>query len=69
MQASGEDKFNAFTCSGRRRPRRSEPEVAPACRRRAMYISYIIHLCFHLTPIRAEPEPPRPSPAKPRRRT
>jgi len=43
MQASGEDKFNAFAYSGRRRPRRSEPEIAPADRRRAVYISYIIH--------------------------
>ena len=53
MQTSGEDKFNAFACSGRRCPRRSEPEVAPAGRRRATHISYIIHKCFHLTP----PEP------------
>ena len=65
MQTSGEDKFNAFACSGRRCPRRSEPEVAPADRRRATHISYIIHECFHLTPIRAEPETPCPSPAKP----
>ena len=43
MQASGEDKFNAFACSGRRRSRRSEPEVAPAGRRWAIHISYIIH--------------------------
>lgn len=43
MQASGEDKFNAFACSGRRRPRRSESEVAPADSRRAIDISYIIH--------------------------
>ncbi len=42
MQTSGEDKFNDFACSGRRRPRRSEHEVAPADRRRATHISYII---------------------------
>ena len=43
MQTSGEDKFNDFACSGRRRPRRSESEVAPAGKRRAKHISYIIH--------------------------
>lgn len=69
MQTSGEDKFNAFACSGRRCSRRSEPEVAPADKRRAIHTSYIIHYYSHLTPTRAEPEPPRPSPAKPRRRT
>lgn len=69
MQTSGEDKFNAFACSGRRRPRRSEPEVAPAGKRRAIFISYIIHKYFHLTPFRAESETQCPSPAKPRRRT
>ena len=43
MQTSVEDKFDDFACSGRRRPRRSEPEVAPVIRRRATPISYIIH--------------------------
>ena len=54
MQTSGEDKFNAFACSGRRRLRRSEPEVAPAGRRRATLSSYIIHKYFYLTP--SEPD-------------
>ena len=43
MPAFYGDKLNAFACSGRRRPRRSEPEVAPAGKRRAKNISYIIH--------------------------
>jgi len=68
MQTSDEDKFNAFACSGRRRPRRSEQEVAPGDKRGAICISYIIHKCFHLTPTGAKPESPRPSPAKPRSR-
>lgn len=42
MQASSGDKFNDIARSGRRRPRRSEPKVAPAGRRQAIDISYII---------------------------
>ena len=57
MPAFCVDKFNAFACSGRLRPRRSEPEVAPAGRRRAMHSSYIIHYFFHLTPPEPDPNP------------
>lgn len=43
-------KVNAFACSGRRRPRRSEPKVAPALRRAGKKILVTTHINSSVNP-------------------